>query len=135
MANNIIVPVPTELKDIKSELMFGLTKRQLIGFGLTIVTVVPTFIFIKKISLTASMYISFFVGMPFIFFTMYIRDKLHIEKWFKNWLEANILFKEKRLFKVTEINKEVAIARGFIENGSKEKPISKNTASNRSQEK
>lgn len=131
MANNIIVPVPTELKDIQTKLFFGLTKRQLIGFGLTIATVIPTFIILKNFSLTASMYISFFVGIPFIFSTIYVRDKLYIEIWFKNWLEAKVLFKEKRLYKVTQINREVAIARGFIKDGSKKKPISKNEANNR----
>lgn len=115
MANNIIVPIPTELKDIKSELVFGLTKRQLVGFTMTILSVVPSFIILKKINLNVAMYGAFFIGLPFIFMTMYSKEKMYVEKWLKNWLECNVLFKEKRLYNVNKKNKEVAIARGFIE--------------------
>lgn len=116
MANNIIVPIPTELKNIKSELIFGLTKRQVIGFGITGAVVIPSFLFIKKLNLSLAMYTSFILGVPFIFATMFSKENLYAEKWLKNILEHKVLFKEKRLYKVTTKNKEVAIARGFIKN-------------------
>lgn len=135
MANNIIVPIPTELKSIKSELIFGLTQRQVVGFGLTILAVVPSFLLLKNINLSLAMYGSFFIGIPFIFITMFTREKLHAEKWFKNWLEYKVLFKEKRLYQVTKNNKEIAMARGFIKNESEKKTISTRATSNSSKEK
>lgn len=128
MANNIIVPVPTELKDIKSELIFGLTQRQLIGFGITTLITIPSFLALKKIDVNIAMYGAFFIATPFIFMTMFSKDKMYAEKWFKNWLEQNVLFKEKRLYKITNKNKEVAIERGFIKDDRKKKHISKNKA-------
>ena len=76
MANNIIVPIPTELKDIKSELIFGLTKRQIIGFGITGAIAVPLFLILKNISLDLAMYSSFFIAVPIIFLTIYKKEKL-----------------------------------------------------------
>lgn len=135
MANNIIVPIPTELKDIKAELIFGLTKRQVVGFGLTILVVVPSFLLLKKIDLNVAMYGAFFIGTPLIFMTMFSRQKMFAEKWFKNWLEYKVLFKEKRLYEITKNNKEVAIARGFIKDVSTKKSIPENTTSNLSKKK
>lgn len=114
MANNIIVPIPTELKEIQSKLFMGLTKRQLIGFGLTGIVVVPSFLLLKKLDINLAMYGAFIVGAPIIFSTIFKKDKLYIEKWVKNWLETNILFKEKRRYRLTKENREVAIQRGFI---------------------
>ncbi|MGO3169353.1 PrgI family protein [Senegalia sp. (in: firmicutes)] len=116
MANNIIVPVPTELKKIKSELIAGLTKRQVVGFGITVAIVVPSFILLKNINLSLAMYGAFAIGVPFIFTTIFTKDKLTAEKHLKNILEHKVLFKEKRLYEVTKENKEIAIARGFISN-------------------
>jgi len=127
MANNIVVPIPTELKDIKSELIFGLTKRQVVGFGITGALVIPTFLLLKNFNLSLAMYGSFLLGVPIIFMTIFTKDKLYAEKWLKNILEKKVLFKEKRLYKVTAKNREVAIARGFIKDDDRtKKPTSKN---------
>lgn len=116
MANNIIVSVPAELKDIKSELIFGLTKRQLIGFGITAIVAIPFFILTKDISLEFAMYGSFILGAPILFFSLYKKEKLPSEKWVKSLIEHKVLFNRKRLYKVTAKNREVAIRRGFIKN-------------------
>lgn len=127
MANNIVAPVPTELKDIKSELIFGLTKRQVVGFCVTGVLVIPAFLLLKNFNLSLAMYGSFLLGVPIIFMTIFTKEKLYAEKWLKNILEKRVLFKEKRLYKVTAKNREVAIARGFIKDDDRtKKPTSKN---------
>lgn len=127
MANNIVVSIPTELKDIKSELIFGLTKRQVVGFGITGALVIPTFLLLKNFNLSLAMYGSFLLGVPIIFMTIFTKEKLYAEKWLKNILEKKVLFKEKRLYKVTAKNREVAIARGFIKDDDRtKKPTSKN---------
>lgn len=121
MANNIVAPVPTELKDIKSELVFGLTKRQVVGFGVTGALVIPAFLLLKNFNLSLAMYGSFLLGVPIIFMTIFTKEKLYAEKWLKNILEKRVLFKEKRLYKVTAKNREVAIARGFIKDDDRTK--------------
>lgn len=127
MANNIVVPIPTELKDIKSELVFGLTKRQVVGFSVTGALVIPAFLLLKNFNLSLAMYGSFLLGVPIIFMTIFTKEKLYAEKWLKNILEKRVLFKEKRLYKVTAKNREVAIARGFIKDDDRtKKPTSKN---------
>lgn len=127
MANNIVVPIPTELKDIKSELIFGLTKRQVVGFGVTGALVIPAFLLLKNFNVSLAMYGSFLLGVPIIFMTIFTKEKLYAEKWLKNILEKRVLFKEKRLYKVTAKNREVAIARGFIKDDDRtKKPTSKN---------
>lgn len=129
MANNIIVPIPTELKDIKSKLFMGLTKRQLIGFGLTGIIVIPSFLLLRQININVAMYGAFFLGAPIIFATIYTRDKLYIEKWFKNWIETNILFKEKRRYRLTKANREVAIQRGLVKDDRKKELSAKDSTS------
>lgn len=121
MANNIVAPVPTELKDIKSELIFGLTKRQVVGFCVTGALVIPAFLLLKNFNLSLAMYGSFLLGVPIIFMTIFTKEKLYAEKWLKNILEKRVLFKEKRLYKVTAKNREVAIARGFIKDDDRTK--------------
>ncbi|MDN6317745.1 MAG: PrgI family protein [Lactococcus lactis] len=125
MANNIIVPVPTELKKIKTELIFGLTKRQVIGFGITVAITIPSFLVLKLFGLNVATYGSFVISIPLLFMTMFKKDKIHSEKWIKNIIEYKVLFKEKRLYQVTPKNKEVAIARGFIKDDEKKKSVSK----------
>lgn len=125
MANNIIVPVPTELKKIKTELIFGLTKRQVIGFGITVTITIPSFLVLKLFGLNVATYGSFVISIPLLFMTMFKKDKIHSEKWIKNIIEYKVLFKEKRLYQVTPKNKEVAIARGFIKDDEKKKSVSK----------
>ena len=57
---NFVVSVPKELKKIKSKLFFGLTKRQLIGFGSAIAVGLITFFFFREISnLDIAMYALF----------------------------------------------------------------------------
>lgn len=132
MANNIIVPIPTELKNIESKLIFGLTQRQVAGFGMTVAVVIPTFLLLKNTNLSIAMYSAFFIGVPFMFATMFTKEKLHAEKWLKNLLESKVLFKEKRLYKITKENREVAIARGFIKDDRTKKSIPKNERSSSS---
>lgn len=132
-SNNIIVPIPTEIKDIKSELVFGLTKRQVTGFGIAGLVSIPTFILLKNISLDVGMYGLFIIAIPFIFTTVFTKDKLYAEKWVKNILEQKIIFKDKRLYEINPKNREVAIARGIIKDDRKKKLNSKDKRSDKPQ--
>lgn len=127
MNNNFVVSIPKELKTIKSKLIFGLTKRQLIGFSIALGLALPVFFLLKKISLDAAMYGLFFMALPVIFVTIYTKDGMTGETWVKLYLEYKYLNPQRRYFKVSKTNRKLAEERNML-NGKnkvrKVKPIS-----------
>lgn len=127
MNNNFVVSIPKELKTIKSKLFFGLTKRQLIGFSIAMSLALPVFFLLKSISLDVAMYGLFFVALPVIFATIYVKDGIPGEAWVKLYLEYKYLNPHGRYFKVSKRNRKLAEERNML-NGKnkvrKAKPIS-----------
>lgn len=112
--NNFVVSVPKELKKIKSKLFFGLTKRQLIGFGSAIAIGLIVFFFFREISnLDIAMYALFVAVAPIFFITIYTKDGMPAEKWIKLILEYKYLNPLKRTFKINSRNKDIAMERGI----------------------
>lgn len=112
--NNFSVDIPKELKFIKSKLLFGLTKRQLIGFTMAIVISFPIFWLVKDYSLDLAMYATCFAAFPFLFGTLYKKHNMVAETWIRLYLENKLLFHYKRRYKMTKKNKAIANKRGFI---------------------
>ena len=124
--NNFVVSVPKELKKIKSKLFFGLTKRQLIGFGLAIAIGLITFFFFREISnLDIAMYALFFAVAPIFFITIYSKDGMTAEKWIKLILEYKYLNPLRRTFKINSKNKDIAMERGIKFGKKKRKRVAK----------
>ena len=124
--NNFVVSVPKELKRIKSKLFFGLTKRQLIGFGSAITIGLIVFFFFREISnLDIAMYALFTAVAPIFFITIYTKDGMPAEKWIKLILEYNYLNPLKRTFKINSKNKDIAIERGIKFGKKKRKRVAK----------
>lgn len=74
------VTIPKDLTKVKSKVMFGLTKRQLICFGAAALTGVPLFFLLKAlISTTAATLCMIFVMLPFFFLAMYERHGQPLE--------------------------------------------------------
>ncbi len=118
MNNNFVVSIPKELKNIKSKLFLGLTKRQLIGFGIALGIGLPVFLLLKKFSLDIAMYGLFFVALPIIFCTIFTKDGMPAETWIKLILEYKYLHPQKRYFKVSKRNRGLAEERKML-NGKK----------------
>ncbi len=118
MNNNFVVSIPKELKTIKSKLFLGLTKRQLIGFGLALGVGLPVFLLLKKYSLDMAMYGLFFAALPIIFCTIFTKDGMPAETWIKLILEYKYLNPQKRYFKVSKRNRGLAEERKMM-NGKK----------------
>ncbi|MED4455630.1 PrgI family protein [Metabacillus fastidiosus] len=118
MNNNFVVSIPKELKNIKSKLFFGLTKRQLIGFGIALALGLPVFLLLKKFSLDIGMFGLFFVALPIIFCTIFTKNGMPAETWIKIMLEYKYLYPQKRYFKVSQRNKWLAKERNMM-NGKK----------------
>jgi hypothetical protein len=115
MNNNFVVPIPKELKTIKSKLFFGLTKRQLIGFGIALCLGLPVFFMLKSFSLDLAMYGLFLTAVPIIFGTIFIKDGMPAEAWLKVFIEYKYLNPQKRYFRVSKRNKELAEERNLID--------------------
>src|SRR5699024_3602832 len=103
--NNFIISIPTDLKQIESKLVFGLTKRQIIGFGFGIVIGVLIYILLKNINLDIAMYGLFFVASPIIFATIYKKNNMYMEKWLKLLIQQKKLNPNKRYYKVSKIGR------------------------------
>ncbi|MEI3615374.1 PrgI family protein [Bacillus thuringiensis] len=114
MNNNFVVSIPKELKNIKSKLFFGLTKRQLIGFSIALALGLPVFFFLKNFSLDVALYGLFFTASPVIFATIFTKDGMPAETWIKLYLEYKYLNPQKRYFKVSKRNVKVATERNMM---------------------
>ena len=74
------ISVPRDLTKVKSKVMFNLTKRQLICFGMAVLEGEPTFFLLKAaLSVNAAVMGMMAVMMPFFFFAMYEKNGQPLE--------------------------------------------------------
>lgn len=91
------VPVPKDLSKIKPKVMFNLTKRQLVCFGLGAAVGLPLFFLMKAITSTSASAIVMILAMlPFFAFGMYEKDGQPLEAVMKNVLHTLILAPKQR---------------------------------------
>lgn len=77
----ISVPVPKDLSQIKTKVIWNLTKRQLICFGLAGLVGIPLYLFLKGfIGTEPAALLMVIVMLPFFFIAMYERDGMPAEK-------------------------------------------------------
>ncbi|MGG0259910.1 PrgI family protein [Bacillus mycoides] len=114
MNNNFVVSIPKELKNIKSKLFLGLTKRQLIGFSIALVISLPVFFLLKSFSLDVALFGLFFTACPVIFATIFTKDGMSAETWMKLYIEYKYLNPQKRTFRVSKRNGKVAAERNMM---------------------
>ena len=74
------ISVPRDLTKVKSKVMFNLTKRQLICFGVAALIGVPSFFLLKNITKVNTAVMGMMViMMPFFFLAMYERNGQPLE--------------------------------------------------------
>ena len=74
------ISVPRDLTKVKSKVMFNLTKRQLICFGMAVLAGVPSFFLLKAaLSVNAAVMGMMAVMMPFFFFARYEKNGQPLE--------------------------------------------------------
>ena len=74
------ISVPRDLTKVKSKVIFNLTKRQLICFGMAVLAGVPSFFLLKvALSINAAVMGMMAVMMPFFFFAMYEKNGQPLE--------------------------------------------------------
>ncbi len=86
------IPVPRDLTRVKSKILFNLTKRQLVCFGMAALIGVPYFFFIKRFSNTSLASMSMIIIMiPMFLLAMYERDGQPLEVIAKHFIESKII--------------------------------------------
>jgi hypothetical protein len=94
------ISVPRDLTKVKSKVMFNLTKRQLICFGLAALVGVPSFFLLKlAFSISKSVMIMMVIMMPFFFLAMYEKHGQPLEVFLKHFIQANFVRPKTRPYK------------------------------------
>ena len=84
------ISVPRDLTKVKSKVMFNLTKRQLICFGVAALIGVPTFFLLKSVGSTSMAAMGMMVVMmPLFFLAMYEKNGQPLEVFLGHFIEAN----------------------------------------------
>ena len=104
------ISVPRDLTKVKSKVMFNLTKRQLICFGLAALVGVPSFFLLKlAFSISTSVMIMMVIMMPFFFLAIYEKHGQPLEVFLKHFIQANFVRPKTRPYKTD--NYYAALAR------------------------
>ena len=83
------ISVPRDLTKVKSKVMFNLTKRQLICFGMAVLIGVPSFFLMKTVMKTNTAVMGMMViMMPFFFLAMYEKNGQPLEVILEHMIQA-----------------------------------------------
>ncbi len=94
------VPVPKDLSNVKTKVVFNLTKRQLICFSIALLVGLPLFFLFKnRIGTSAATLIMIFSMMPFFMLAMYEKHGQPLEVIAKHYLELRFLNPKQRPYK------------------------------------
>ena len=91
------ISVPRDLTKVKSKVMFNLTKRQLICFGLAALIGVPSFFLLKTVvKVNTAVMGMMVIMMPFFFLAMYEKNGQPLEKIIKNVIQVAFIRPKQR---------------------------------------
>ena len=113
------VTVPKDLSEVKTKLIFNLTKRQLICFGIGAAIGIPAFFLLRSFTGTSPAAIVMVVIMlPFFLFAMYEKNGQPLEKVLRNIIQVSFLRPKQRPYETNnyyallqrqeKLNEEVA---------------------------
>lgn len=104
------ISVPRDLTKVKSKVMFNLTKRQLICFGLAALIGVPSFFLLKIVmEVNTAVMGMMFIMMPFFFLAMYEKNGQPLEVILNQMIQA--IFKRPKIRPYVTENYYDALAR------------------------
>ncbi len=94
------VPIPKDLSNVKTKVMFNLTKRQLICFSIAGVIGVPIFLVTKDIVGTSSaVLLMMFAMFPMFMFAMYEKHNQPLEVILRNYVNVKFLRPKRRPYR------------------------------------
>ena len=86
------ISVPRDLTKVKSKVMFNLTKRQLICFGMAALIGVPSFFLLKEVTKVNTAVMGMMViMMPFFFLAMYEKNGQPLEVILEHMIQVMFL--------------------------------------------
>jgi hypothetical protein len=95
------VSVPRDMTAVKSRLLFGLSTRQVVCFGIAGALGVPTFILVNSAANSSvAMLCLIMVAFPVMVFAVYEKDGVSAEKMLLYMLRSRVFFPAIRLYKV-----------------------------------
>lgn len=98
------INLPKDINAIKQKVIFGMTKRQLICFGMGALLGIPLFFSIKgKIGVSPAAAVMIFTMIPFFLLALYEKDKRTLEKIIMDIVRLRFLRPEKRLYKTCSL--------------------------------
>lgn len=101
------VPIPKDLKKVKTKVAFNLTKRQLIGFTIAGLVGIPVYLFMRKVVPNDIAVIFLIVStLPIFFITLFEKDGLTFEKYFKHIYLHKFYQPKKRVRKEVYLEQE-----------------------------
>ena len=93
------VPVPKDLTRVKSKLVFNLTKRQIICFGLGALAGVPLFFLTKgAVGTSVASLLMIMAMIPFFMFAMYERHGQPLEVLLRHYMQARFVRPSRRIY-------------------------------------
>lgn len=97
--------VPKDLEKVKTKIVFGMTKRQLIGFGSAAALGFPIYLLTSKVLPNEiSMVFVFLVSMPCIMMGIFERDGIAADEMLKSYLKFKYISPPVREYAVTKQN-------------------------------
>ena len=94
------VPVPKDLSNVKTKVVFNLTKRQLICFSIALLVGLPMFFVLKNRTNTSlASLVMIFSMLPFFMFAMYEKHGQPLEVILKNYFVVRFLNSKQRPYK------------------------------------
>ena len=101
------VPIPKDLKKVKTKVAFNLTRRQLIGFTLAGLVGIPVYLFMRKFMPNDIAILFLIVStLPIFFVTLFEKDGLTFEKSFKHIYLHKFYQPQKRVRKEVYLEQE-----------------------------
>ena len=101
------VPIPKDLKKVKTKVVFNLTRRQLIGFTLAGLVGIPVYLFMRKFMPNDIAILFLIVStLPIFFVTLFEKDGLTFEKYFKHIYLHKFYQPQKRVRKEVYLEQE-----------------------------
>ena len=98
------VTVPKDLTKIRSKMLFGLTKRQLVCFGTAALIGVPLFFLSKgSLGLTTATLCMILVMLPFFLFAMYERNGQPLEVFLGHLIQNKFVRPKVRIYQTNNL--------------------------------
>lgn len=108
--NRFTVRVPKDLNDIRQKFLLGLTKRQVISFGIGFIIGIPVFFILKSYAgLSAGILGMGCAASPAVLCGLYRRNGLYFEKYIKNMFRF-LNAPRKRIYRTCNVYDSIEMA-------------------------